>query len=260
MINNQEILNGEIIDLAESKKQYANLSEEFRENYKDSEKHLNFLWVQETTFNLFANYLEAFWALKSGDLRKGYCLMDKVDIEGNSLKNNTDDNFWKNIKLQELISQATTYTDLFIFDNILSFSPEIKVLENGCSICGKTYKLDPKCEHIPGKLYMGKICVRSVNKFELPAVSIVKNPKNKYSRGWDWEIGGVKYKYEDTEMAKNLTILFSRILNPYFQFEITSTEVLKKTNHKHFIIKTDRKDIFERNCPIPKTNDLNFKK
>ena len=49
-----------------------------------------------------------------------------------------------------------------------------------CSICGNEYG---ECEHIVGKAYMGKICVRIITKIrEIKEVSIVEVPGNKRAR------------------------------------------------------------------------------
>jgi len=78
-----------------------------------------------------------------------------------------------NIKRLELLEKLLFPKPIFMSTGM--------IIENAvCSICGKEYD---DCEHIIGKLYMGKFCYRIINKVkELKEVSIVENPADKRAR------------------------------------------------------------------------------
>ena len=48
-----------------------------------------------------------------------------------------------------------------------------------CSICGNDYD---DCDHIKGKLYMGKMCSRIIKEMDLEEISLVENPEDKRCR------------------------------------------------------------------------------
>jgi hypothetical protein len=48
-----------------------------------------------------------------------------------------------------------------------------------CSICGLEYE---ECNHMKGKFYSGKLCVREVHEMELEEISMVENPASKLNR------------------------------------------------------------------------------
>ena len=57
--------------------------------------------------------------------------------------------------LKFIKSIVPEYQKLFPYRFFLSRESVIR--EEKCSICGKVIKLRSKCEHIPGKLYMGEM-------------------------------------------------------------------------------------------------------
>jgi len=67
------------------------------------------------------------------------------------------------------------------------FPPQIfvsagMIVENQkCSICHKEYS-DADCDHIKGKIYMGKICKFIIEKATLEHIAMVTNPAYKTCR------------------------------------------------------------------------------
>lgn len=64
--------------------------------------------------------------------------------------------------------------------------PPMKFLSTGmiidyaeCSICGKEYG---ECNHIKGKVYLGRHCVKIIKKSRIHEVSVVDEPANKHCR------------------------------------------------------------------------------
>jgi len=67
-----------------------------------------------------------------------------------------------------------------LFPPQLFFSPDMIIARSKCSICGQEYG---ECDHIVGKAYMGKMCVRIIEEVkELKEVSLVMEPANKRAR------------------------------------------------------------------------------
>ena len=58
------------------------------------------------------------------------------------------------------------------------FSIGLFIKKAECSICGRDYVKDIKCEHESGKIYDGKICLVIAKDCIIDHVSLVKNPKD----------------------------------------------------------------------------------
>lgn len=61
------------------------------------------------------------------------------------------------------------------------------IKKSHCSICNENYN---KCNHIKGKVYNGKLCVREISDIELEEVSFVETPANKHCRAISTEYKG----------------------------------------------------------------------
>ena len=53
------------------------------------------------------------------------------------------------------------------------------VKRSTCSICGQEYG---DCQHAKGRAYMGEMCCRIIEEFDMNEVSVVQNPANKHCR------------------------------------------------------------------------------
>jgi hypothetical protein len=262
MINNQDILNFNLSDIEKiDKKSWEVKTDELKIIFKDDEVRLNFIWTQSKLLDCFYLFLSGLSNLKYGNLEKGYNDLDRVDIEGTSLIKILDQIyldskslFIKNTKIDKLVQLAQTYMKLFVFDNFISLSPEIEVIKSNCSICGEFYKLTPKCEHKVGKLYMGKMCCRVISEFNMPRISIVNEPKNKYSRGWGYEFKGQKFHFNYSPCGKFIKDFISNIKNPYTFFTLENSYLIHNNSVKHFEVTSTGRDIFER--PIQINNSI----
>ena len=68
-----------------------------------------------------------------------------------------------------------------LFPYKLFLSRETVIKEQRCSICGKVVTVRHPCGHIPGKLYMGKMCGREITDFSFICETIVTSPFDKYA-------------------------------------------------------------------------------
>lgn len=66
-----------------------------------------------------------------------------------------------------------------LFPPQMFFSAGTIVKRSTCSICGQEYG---DCEHVKGRAYMGEMCCREIQEFDLNEVSVVENPANKHCR------------------------------------------------------------------------------
>jgi hypothetical protein len=113
------------------------------------------------------------------------------------LKENKIDLAWTAlIQAQSLVSiamsnhpfnskQLINYTNKLIgyekllFPKIMFASVGGIIRETKCSICELEYE---ECDHMKGKFYSGKLCVREIIKMDLEEVSMVENPASKMNR------------------------------------------------------------------------------
>jgi hypothetical protein len=67
-----------------------------------------------------------------------------------------------------------------LFPPQIFFSLNVVIEHSKCSICEQEYG---ECDHVVGKAYMGKMCVRIITDIkELKEVSVVQEPANKHAR------------------------------------------------------------------------------
>lgn len=89
-------------------------------------------------------------------------------------------------------SRATIYLNLQFIERIIKqyektfpqylyISRESLIKSEKCSICGKKISLRGGCNHKPGNLYMGELCLREVMDLEFLGTAIVSNPFDKYA-------------------------------------------------------------------------------
>lgn len=75
---------------------------------------------------------------------------------------------------------------LFPPQTFMSVGMTIK--RSSCSICGQEYG---DCDHLAGKVYMGRMCAREIKEAELLEISIVSEPANKHARVTSFTENGV---------------------------------------------------------------------
>lgn len=81
-------------------------------------------------------------------------------------------------QLNSYINRLEIYEKI-LFPKIMFASVGGIIKKTKCSICELEYE---DCDHMKGKFYSGKLCVREIHEIELEEVSIVKNPASKMNR------------------------------------------------------------------------------
>ncbi|WP_281228614.1 hypothetical protein [Flavobacterium aquiphilum] len=81
-------------------------------------------------------------------------------------------------QLNNYINRLEIYEKI-LFPKIMFASVGGIIKKTKCSICELEYE---DCDHMKGKFYSGKMCVREIHEMELEEVSMVENPASKMNR------------------------------------------------------------------------------
>lgn len=80
--------------------------------------------------------------------------------------------------LDGFINRLNLYEKL-LFPKMMFASVGGIIKKTKCTICELEYE---ECEHMKGKFYSGKLCLREIQEMELEEASIVENPASKMNR------------------------------------------------------------------------------
>lgn len=185
---------------------------------RDNEK-ANYYWYLQEILYVQKGYVESFELIKTGKYEEAWLLLDKSDIALGYIEENFPSTIQFNkFNLGFISKMIKEYQKLFPYH--LFLSREAIIREEKCSICGQIIKLRHGCSHIPGKVYMGKLCLREVTKIELKAVALVTDPFDKYTiihpEGKEYNYGMLEYLMEEVH-------------SPYISFRV---EIRKEKNEE----------------------------
>ncbi|MFI3214854.1 MAG: SEC-C metal-binding domain-containing protein [Eubacteriales bacterium] len=193
-----------------------------------NENLANELWCLIETYKIQQKYICMFNELKKGNYENAWSLLEKIDITMGNLRENFGDGI--NHYHLPLVNTMIKYYEM-LFPEYIFTSRESIIKSEKCSICGKVISLRSGCKHIPGKLYMGELCLREVTEFELLGLAIVKHPLDKYAI---MKIDGMDYNYQVLEY------LMSKLESPFRPWYVE-----KMTRKRPEYIKIGRND----RCP-----------
>lgn len=143
-----------------------------------NEEAANAIWCYEQIFRIQKMYVDMFLMLKNENYFEAWKMLETVDIELSSLRENFDFSDGK-FNLSYIQFQIREYEKIFPYDYFMSRESIIKKEE--CNICKNIASLRNKCSHTVGKVYMGELCVRNIIEFEIIAMALVKKPFDKYT-------------------------------------------------------------------------------
>lgn len=139
----------------------------------DNEKLANSAFVFNQYIDLFINLSKYFVLLQTGEYDKSWVvLQDCFDISRIVLK--FSENY--NEELQNIVTLLQKYEKLYPYK--LFSSVELIVQKCHCNICNKSM-LGLNCKHRRGELYWGVMATEIVDKADIQAIAVVKNPENK---------------------------------------------------------------------------------
>lgn len=171
-------------------------------------------YIKQSFTNMYQNlkakrYLDAYNFLKQTDLQL-VTLAQNFDIG-----NENDDPyqlFFIKIMLEE-------YAMLFPYEYFVCYEQIVK--EERCSICNQKVRLRGGCNHVPGKVYMGEVCVHEVINPETFPLKVTVDPFDKYDILQPVQSPQINYKYD------MLDSLMANLSSPYDYWEV---EIVKEKN------------------------------
>lgn len=145
---------------------------------KNDQTRAKLIWILETVIEVQQEYLEAFRLLKSHKFYEAWCQLEKCEISSEALFRHYRP-LADTYHVKWIAMTVEQYQQLFPYKYFMS--TELIELEKKCNICDKVVNIRSNCGHIVGEIYDGKYCIRIVTKVDLPAISLVETPVNKYA-------------------------------------------------------------------------------
>ena len=202
-----------------------------RQDLQDAAKQI---WIYQTIVKIHYLYIEAFDLLKNKEHYKGWCKLEKIEIELGFLKNHYqyDQNSFCLHQIEKTVKNLQV-----IFPYRLFASSEMLIQEEKCSICNQVVSIRKPCEHIIGEIYNGELCHRIISKCKLLGFSVVPNPEHKYAvlfiSNQDGEVQKDHYDYSV------LNALFKKLNNPYDNWDLRVYQYTITKNHYDNIHRND---------------------
>lgn len=186
---------------------------------ENNNEKANYYWYLKEILCAQKGFVNAFDLITKRKYEDAWNEFDHVDISLGFIEENFPTSIESNkFNLGFISRMIKEYQKLFPYHHFLSREAIIK--EEKCSICGQVIKLRHHCSHIPGKVYMGKLCLRKITNFELKAFAIVTDPFDKYAM---IHIDGKEYNYGMLEY------LLEVVHSPYTSFKV---EIRKEKNEE----------------------------
>ncbi len=145
----------------------------------EDETNANYFWYLEKVYIIKELYVHAYHELVEAKYESAWNHLDQTDILIGDVCENFDLYVSDLFGLLKIRNQIHDLQKLFPY--VFFLSRESVIIKERCSICGKENGLRNHCNHIPGKLYMGKMCAMIVEKMDLKAFALVRDPFDKYT-------------------------------------------------------------------------------
>ena len=185
----------------------------------EDEKLANACWLLEHIFIVKNNYIKAYSNILSSNYKTAWNQLEQIEIILKDIYTNSSSAFFDEYGLNLIRNNVQSFQKLFPY--LFFISREAVIVEETCSICGKKLSLRNRCFHEIGKLYMGQLCYRKVQKIDLKAFAIVKEPMDKICV---LEPEGKQFNYGMLEeLKKNIT-------GPYEKITVEK-EIIKKPEY-----------------------------
>lgn len=207
------------------------------------EEAANYYWrlaviyyVQSGFVSIYQNlkrraYAEAWEALKQTDLQM------MILHQNYAFEQDEEDSFHLGFIMDEL----REYEKLFPYEYFICREKVIK--KQRCTICGKEVSLRDDCGHVPGKIYMGEVCVHEPIDFEYLSAKATRDPFDKMEYLEPYQAQDMQYNFG------MLDGLMASLKSPYEYWEV---EVVKEKNPQY--AKVGRND----KCPCGSGKKFKF--
>lgn len=144
-------------------------------NSKLPDSELNLLLFLKFTIEALKSELHMIICLKENKMDAAWGALiqaqSQISIAAGNHPLNSED-------LNGFMNRLDSYEKL-LFPKMVFASVGGIIKKTRCSICEQEYE---DCDHMKGKFYSGKLCVREIHEMELEEVSFVENPASKLNR------------------------------------------------------------------------------
>lgn len=196
-----------------------------------------YVWCLETILSVQKKYIDSFFKMKNGKFYEAWCLLERVEINLNSLHKHYLPKDNDRYKIQFIEKHSKQFQELFPYK--LFVSPAILYLEKRCSICKRQISIRNPCGHIKGEIYNGEMCLHEITQAELLELSIVDNPVQKYSvLGLDGDDSDEEFNYDYSLVE----YVIKGLVHPFDSWNYQRTKI----SHPHSLFSHMDKD---DDCP-----------
>lgn len=193
------------------------------------------IWCYEQILRIQNQYIVAFHKLKSGDFYEAWCLLEQVEIGQHFLQRHLAINK-DSYELPFIQKHVTQFQALFPYKHF--FSPGMLILKTECSICHKPRSIRRPCGHLLGEIYDGEMCARHVTKVKLLEVSLVTNPRQKYSVLFSTDPKtGDKVDHYDYSLVRYIAI---GLRKPFDGWDMEWTKTRHPHSHYRHVARNDQ--------------------
>lgn len=135
-------------------------------------------WYLETFCEASEYFTKAIEAMSVGAFRFSWDLLERSEISLLFLSKNP---ICAQLEAQMLYLQERVLEFQKLFPYKLFISPEMVIGRHDCEICGDQMPPAGNCPHRTGRVYSGRLCVRTARDVQFLGVSLVTKPVQKYS-------------------------------------------------------------------------------
>ena len=163
---------------------------------KLDEESANYYWFLQQVFLIQRSFTNAYVLLTKERFEDAWNEFDCAEIAIGYLEKNLPDSLdLQMFNISFIDNMIKEYQKLFPYKYFISRETIIK--GEKCNICGQIVRIRNCCKHIPGKVYMGKLCLHIVTDMEFKALAIVSDPFDKFAficlEGKEYNYGMLKY-------------------------------------------------------------------
>jgi len=152
------------------------------------------LWCLEQIAKVQNHYLAAYQEMREELFYDAWCNLDRAEIELHFLDRHFQETS-NEFRLEFIRAHATRFQELYPYHAF--YSPAVLKEEIICSICQNPISLRNPCAHRVGEIYQGEMAGTIVTKCRLLEVSLVTEPKQRYSvafvKGRDYDYSLVNF-------------------------------------------------------------------
>lgn len=191
---------------------------------EQDEEKADYYWKTAVIYYVQSGYVSVYKLLKIRDYIKAWEALKQTDLQLMVLRQNYDfERDPEDAYHLGFISNALhEFEKLFPYEYFIC--RECVVKKQRCSICGKDVSLRSDCGHIPGKVYMGEVCVHENIDFQYLGLKAARDPFDKMEYLEPYQAEDFKYNYGMLEG------LMENLKSPYEYWEV---EVVKEKNPEY---------------------------